>query len=60
MQVNIYEDYETLSNHAAREIVRLIKEKDDAVLCLAAGNTPQRTYELLLCFHQGRPRVHSD
>ena len=47
MQVNIYEDYETLSNHAAREIVRLIKEKDDAVLCLAAGNTPQRTYELL-------------
>jgi glucosamine-6-phosphate isomerase len=47
MQLNIYKDYETLSSHAADEIIGLLKTKPDAVLCLAAGDTPRLTYSLL-------------
>ncbi len=47
MQLNIHKDYETLSSHAADEIIRLVKTKPDAVLCLAAGDTPRLTYSLL-------------
>ena len=47
MQINIYKDYSTLSFYTANEIVELVKNKPDAVLCLAAGNTPQLTYTLM-------------
>ena len=46
MQLNIYKDYETLSDHAATEIIKLVKSNPAAVLCLAAGDTPRRTYAL--------------
>lgn len=44
MQVKIFKDYHDLSDAAANEIIELIKNKPDAVLCLASGATP-----LLLC-----------
>jgi galactosamine-6-phosphate isomerase len=47
MQLNIYKDYNTLSLHAATEIIDVVKKKPDAVLCLAAGDTPRLTYSLM-------------
>ena len=43
MQLEIYKDYETLSAHAADEIVELVKNKPNAVICLASGDTPRLT-----------------
>ena len=47
MQLKIYKDYHELSVHAADEIIELVKNKPDAVLCLAAGDTPRLTYSLM-------------
>ncbi len=47
MQLNIYKDYDTLSQNAAAEIIELVKIKPNAVLCLAAGDTPRLTYTLM-------------
>lgn len=47
MEVHVYPDYETLSRHAADEIIRQVKQKPDAVLCLAAGDTPRIAYDTL-------------
>jgi len=48
MLLKIYRDYNELSAHAAGEIVDLVKRKPDAVLCLAAGDTPRLTYEMVV------------
>ena len=47
MQLKIYSDYNELSAHAADEIIELVKRKPDSVLCLAAGDTPRLTYEMV-------------
>lgn len=47
MQLKIFSDYNELSAHAAGEIIDLVKRKPDAVLCLAAGDTPRLTYEMV-------------
>ena len=47
MQLKIYKDYNALSTAAANEIIELVKNKPDAVLCLAAGDTPRLTYSLM-------------
>ena len=47
MQLKIYRDYNELSAHAADEIIELVKRKPDSVLCLAAGDTPRLTYEMV-------------
>jgi glucosamine-6-phosphate isomerase len=47
MLLKIYRDYNELSADAAGEIVDLVKRKPDAVLCLAAGDTPRLTYEMV-------------
>jgi 6-phosphogluconolactonase/glucosamine-6-phosphate isomerase/deaminase len=46
-QINVYKDYSTLSFYTAKEIITLVKMKPDAVLCLAAGDTPKLAYTLL-------------
>ena len=48
MAIKIYQDYERLSQEAADEIIHTIKQKPDAVLCLATGDTPRLTYEILV------------
>lgn len=47
MLLKIFSNYNELSAHAAGEIVDLVKRKPDAVLCLAAGDTPRLTYEMV-------------
>lgn len=46
MEVKIYQDYHALSEATAGEIIDLIKNKPDAVLCLASGHTPSLTCQL--------------
>jgi glucosamine-6-phosphate isomerase len=44
MQINIYNNYETLSFHVADQITALVSQKPDAVLCFASGDTPKLAY----------------
>ncbi len=46
MNILIYKDYATLSEFVAEEIISLLKEKPDAVICMASGDTPKLTCEL--------------
>ncbi|HZB12304.1 MAG TPA: glucosamine-6-phosphate deaminase [Chryseolinea sp.] len=47
MQLRICEDYDQLSAVAASEIIQLVKQKSNAVICLASGDTPKLTYSLM-------------
>lgn len=47
MKISIRNSYEDLSTFAANEIIQAVIHKKDAAICFAAGNTPQRTYEIL-------------
>jgi glucosamine-6-phosphate isomerase len=47
MQQNIYKDYHSLSQHAAAEIIDLVTNKPEAVLCLASGDTPRLMCKLM-------------
>ncbi|MBI5916812.1 MAG: glucosamine-6-phosphate deaminase [Bacteroidetes bacterium] len=40
MNIEVLEDYETLSNHAAWLIASLVEQKPEAVICIASGHTP--------------------
>lgn len=51
MQTYIEENYEALSKRAAEIIAGFLKQKPDAVLGLATGSTPQKTYEILGKMH---------
>lgn len=42
-----FDTHEALSRAAAQEVIAAVRRKPDALLCLATGNTPTRTYELL-------------
>lgn len=48
MTVKIFDDYNSMSAAAADIIIETVKNKPDALLCFATGNTPVRTYELLI------------
>jgi len=47
MELKVYKDYTDLSRHAADEIFALVKNKPDAVVCLASGDSPRLTCQLL-------------
>lgn len=47
MQLKIYRDYEALSSNTAEEIINCVKNKPDAVLVFASGDTPRLTYRLM-------------
>lgn len=47
MQLKIFADYHSLSEQCAREIASFVRQKPDAVLCLAAGDTPRLAYTCL-------------
>jgi galactosamine-6-phosphate isomerase len=47
IQPQILPDYETLSQYAADWLVARLRERPSALVCLAAGSTPSRMYELL-------------
>jgi glucosamine-6-phosphate isomerase len=44
MVLKVFEDNDALSREAANEIIDTIKQKADAVLCMASGSTPVLTY----------------
>ncbi|MFT3703441.1 MAG: glucosamine-6-phosphate deaminase [Agriterribacter sp.] len=44
MQLMIFENNDALSREAARHIIDTVKQKPDAVLCMASGSTPILTY----------------
>jgi galactosamine-6-phosphate isomerase len=48
MQLKIYKDHHNLSEAAATELIELVKNKPDAVLCLASGDTPRLTCKLFV------------
>lgn len=52
MQVKIFPDYESLSQHAATEITNLIRQKPNCVLGLATGSTPLGLYRHLVSSYQ--------
>ena len=41
MNLKIFNDYQSLSEYTADEILKLLKSKPDSVICLAAGDTPR-------------------
>lgn len=45
--VQILDDHAALSEQAAELIFQLIKQKPNAVICLASGDSPKQTYQLL-------------
>jgi glucosamine-6-phosphate isomerase len=54
MKLHIFNNFESLSVHAADVISRQVCENPGAVLCLATGNTPMRTYEHLVALARKR------
>lgn len=48
MQIITYPDHRALSDKVADHILSVVKKKPDAVLCLAAGDTPKLAYSLLV------------
>lgn len=47
MELKIYKDYHSLSLHAAAEIIDLVSNKPEAVLCLASGDSPRLMCKLM-------------
>ena len=47
IEPEILSDHESLSRRAADWLVERIRQRPDALISLAAGSTPKRTYELL-------------
>lgn len=41
MKLTIEKDYESMSRHAARHVTELVIRKPDALICIAAGDTPK-------------------
>ena len=48
MKLKIFETYELLSLATAQEIIATVTRKPNAVLCLAGGDTPLRTYQIVV------------
>jgi galactosamine-6-phosphate isomerase len=57
LQPIILPDYETLSQRAANLVVAALRAKPNLLLCLAAGSTPTRTYELLALKGAAEPEL---
>jgi galactosamine-6-phosphate isomerase len=47
LKPQVFADHEAVSRHAADRIVDRLREEPAALLCLACGTTPVRTYQLL-------------
>ena len=46
--IHVEQDYECMSQDAANFVIDAIAKKPDFVLCLSAGDTPTRTYQILV------------
>lgn len=45
MQYQVFADYDALSDHTAQFILQLVRQKPDAVICVASGETPLGTFQ---------------
>ncbi|PAF54655.1 glucosamine-6-phosphate deaminase [Mycoplasmopsis agassizii] len=52
MKIEVYKNYELMSERAAEIITNLVMEKPDAKIVFATGNTPVATYEKLVRNYQ--------
>ncbi|MBO0936073.1 glucosamine-6-phosphate deaminase [Fibrella sp. HMF5335] len=52
MQQRTFPDHAALSHHTADYIADLVRQKPDAVLCLASGDTPSETFRILAAMVQ--------
>lgn len=48
MQVFKFNTYEEMSQHAAEDLVQLMKERKDPLLCVASGDSPAGMYKYLI------------
>lgn len=48
MKIEIFSNYEQLSDHIAEALVSILVDKPHAVICMPTGNSPRRTYELFV------------
>jgi galactosamine-6-phosphate isomerase len=48
MKLTVFPDYSTLSEEAAEVMIRLLKEKPDAVICMASGSSPKGCCEFFV------------
>jgi len=47
MKLTIEKDYDAMSMHTARHVVDLVKSKPNALICIAAGDTPKLTCDFV-------------
>ncbi len=57
LTLRVTEDYEAMSHVAARYVTAVLRAKPTALLCLATGASPARTYELLAESGRRKPRL---
>jgi galactosamine-6-phosphate isomerase len=50
-------DHEAVSRHAQAWLAEQLRERPGALLCLASGASPMRTYELLAARHRADPHL---
>jgi glucosamine-6-phosphate isomerase len=48
MKIRLFDTYDALSAAAAEEILVRVREKSESVLCLAAGDSPLKAYQILV------------
>src|SRR5580700_5722143 len=48
MEIRIFKDYDLLSRQTAEEVTGLVRQKPDAVLCLASGSSPLGTCQWIV------------
>jgi len=48
MELKVFKNYDELSQRAADEVINLVKQKPDAVICFASGNTPLSTCQWIV------------
>ncbi|WP_221390598.1 glucosamine-6-phosphate deaminase [Dyadobacter sp. NIV53] len=50
-KISIYNDYTTLSQAAANQVIALLRQKPTAVICLPSGSTPLGLFQELVAAH---------
>jgi glucosamine-6-phosphate isomerase len=48
MQYEVFESYEALSEHAAQFILDYVRQKPDATICVASGETPMLAFQKIV------------
>jgi len=60
LKIKVNKNYEVMSQKAVKEIIKVITKKPSAVLSIATGASPSRTYELLAKEYQMNPELFKE